>query len=76
MKEAKGADPKRVVAVQMFSIGVILFVLGGVTLLLSDPPAMAPFIRRAFLISIGCIILIGLAFGIGGLLRLRRVKRA
>lgn len=75
MKEAKGADPKRVVAVQMFSIGMILFVLGGVTLLLSHPAAMAPFIRRAFLASIGSIILIGLAFAVGGVLRLRRAKR-
>ncbi len=76
-KEKKGgADPKRIVAVQMLSIGVILLVLGLVTFFLTPVAEMESFIRLTFLISMGGIIAVGLAFGIGGGILYRRVKKA
>lgn len=76
MEEKKGVDPKRIVAVQMFSIGVILFILGIIVLALSPIRSMTPFIRANSIISDGCIIGVGLGFAIGGFIRLKRLKKA
>jgi hypothetical protein len=75
-KRAAGADPKLIVAVQMLSIGIILLVLGLVTLILSPFAKMDPFIRLTFVISMGGIIAVGLAFGIGGGILYRRAKKS
>jgi hypothetical protein len=74
-QRAGGADPKLIVAVQMLSIGIILFVLGLVTFILSSVAEMEPFIRLTFLISMGGIIAVGLAFGISGGILYRRAKK-
>jgi Na+/phosphate symporter len=76
MEENKGADPKLIVAVQMLSIGAILLVLGITTFLLSPVSSMEPFIRLTFLISMGCIVAVGMGFGISGAIRYRRAKKA
>jgi len=72
----KGADPKLIVAIQMLSIGIILLILGLVVLFLSPLRSMDPFIRLTFLISISSIIVVGVAFVIGGSIRYKRVKRS
>ncbi|MDH4271866.1 MAG: hypothetical protein OEW18_07800 [Candidatus Aminicenantes bacterium] len=74
-EKARGADPKLIVAVQMLSIGIILLVLGLVTFILSSVAKMEPFIRLTFLISMGGIIAVGLAFGISGGILYRRAKK-
>ena len=74
-KAAEGANPKLIVAVQMLSIGLILLVLGIVTLVLSPVTEMDPFIRLAFLISMGGIIAVGLAFGVGGGILCRKARK-
>jgi nitrate reductase gamma subunit len=74
-EKARGADPKLIVAVQMLSIGIILLVLGLVTFFLSSVAKMEPFIRLTFLISMGGIIAVGLAFGVGGGILYRRAKK-
>jgi hypothetical protein len=60
----------------MLSIGIILFVLGTTTLILSPVGRMEPFIRLTFLISIGSIVAVGVGFGISGAIRYRRAKKA
>jgi uncharacterized membrane protein len=75
MEEKKGADPKLIVAIQMLSIGIILLTLGIAVLILSPLRTMASFLRLNSLLSTGGIILVGLAFAIGGYLRLKRVKK-
>jgi nitrate reductase gamma subunit len=75
-KETQGANPKLIVAVQMLSIGVILLVLGLVTFVLSPVTGMEPFIRLTFMISMGAIIAVGLAFAIGGGILYRRVRKS
>jgi len=75
MEEKKGADPKLIVAIQMLSIGIILLILGIAVLILSPLRTMASFLRLNSLISTGSIILVGLAFAIGGYIRLKRVKK-
>lgn len=75
MEDKKGANPELIVAVQMLSIGVILLILGLVVLILSPTARMEPFIRSAFLISMGSIILVGLFFAVGGILRYARAKK-
>jgi hypothetical protein len=74
--KAGGANPKLIVAVQMLSIGIILLVLGVVTFCLSPVAKMEPFIRLTFLISMGGIIAVGLAFGIGGGILYRRARKS
>jgi Na+/phosphate symporter len=76
MEEKKGADPRLIVAVQMLSIGAILLVLGLVTFLLSPVSRMEPFMRLTFLISMGSIVAVGVGFGISGVVRYRRAKKA
>jgi Na+/phosphate symporter len=75
MEEKKGADPRLIVAVQMLSIGAILLVLTIVTFLLTPVIRMEPFMRLTFLISMGCIIAVGVGFGISGAVRYRRAKK-
>lgn len=76
MEAKKGANPELIVAVQMLSIGVILLILGLAVLFVSSPQSMAPFVRLAFLLSVGSIICVGLAFGLGGILRFKKARRA
>jgi len=75
MEEKKSVDPKLIVAIQMFSIGIILLILGVLVLVLSPIRSMVPFIRASSLISNGSIILVGLGFSIGGYIRLKRLKK-
>jgi hypothetical protein len=75
-KKVVGANPKLIVAVQMLSIGIILLVLGLVTFSLSPVARMEPFVRLTFVISMGAIIAVGLAFGIGGGILYRRAKKS
>ncbi len=77
MEERKGADPKHILAVQMTSIGAILLILGLTVLLLSlgSLRSMENFIRVCAIASDFSIILVGLFFAIGGIIRLRRVKK-
>jgi len=75
MEERRRADPKMIIAVQMLSIGVILFILGLTVSLLSPVSRMEPYIRMTFLISVGSILLVGILFSIGGIIRYKRVKR-
>jgi uncharacterized membrane protein YidH (DUF202 family) len=77
-EEKKGADPKLIVAVQMTSIGVILIILGITVFTLSmfsllgvtesDNP-WTRYIGTCSIISNATIILVGVAFAIGGLVR-------
>jgi len=76
MQEKKGANPKLIVAVQMFSIGVILLILGLIVFFLSPIRTMAPYFRISSIISDASIILAGLGFSIGGFIRLKRLKKA
>lgn len=73
--EPEGADPKLIVAVQMLSIGIILVILGLVTFFLSPVAGMEPFIRLTFLLSMGAIVAVGLAFGIAGGILYRRNRK-
>jgi hypothetical protein len=75
-KRAEGANPKLIVAVQMLSIGIILLILGLVTFSLSSVAKMEPFIRLTFIISMGAIIVVGLAFGVGGGILYRRARKS
>ena len=75
-EEKKGADPKLIVTVQMLSIGIILLILGLVVLFVSPLRSMDHFVRLTFLISEASIIIVGLAFAIGGGIRYKRAKRA
>ncbi|MEW5901849.1 MAG: hypothetical protein AB1715_10340 [Acidobacteriota bacterium] len=75
MEEQKGADPKIIVAVQMLSIGLILLVLGLVTLVLSPVRAMEPFLCLTFLVSMAGIIFVGVFFSVAGSVLYRRAKK-
>jgi hypothetical protein len=75
-EDNKGADPKLIVAVQMLSIGIILLILGAVVLLVSPLASMDHFIRLTFLISEVSILVVGLAFAVGGWIRYKRAKKA
>ncbi len=83
MEETKGANPKIIVAVQMTSIGVILIILGATVTILSllsmtgvaktiNP--WTPYIKTCSHISNAAIILLGVAFLIGGIIRHKQVK--
>jgi len=84
MEEKKGADPKIIVAVQMTSIGVILIILGLAVFVLSmltmagaaptDNP-WTPYIKTCSVISNTGIILLGVAFAIGGVVRFKQAKK-
>jgi len=74
-EEYQGADPKLIVAVQMISIGIIIFVLGVTVFLLSPLDKMTPFIRLSSLLTNGSMVVTGILFGIGGYFRLRKVKK-
>ena len=84
MDEKKGADPKVIVAVQMTSIGVILIILGLTVFVLSmlsmsgsvpTDNAWTPYIKTCSVISNTGIILLGVAFAIGGVARIKRAKK-
>ncbi len=84
MEEVKGADPKIIVAVQMTSIGVILIILGLAVFVLSmlsmsgavpTDNAWTPYIKTCSVISNTGIILLGVAFAIGGVARFKRAKK-
>jgi len=84
MEEKKGANPKIIVAVQMTSIGVILIILGLTVFVLSmlsmsgavpTDNAWTPYIKTCSVISNGGIALLGVAFAIGGVVRLKRAKK-
>lgn len=75
MEKPKGADPKMIVAVQMFSIGLILLILGIATFALSPVKAMAPFIRLTFLVSMAAIMAVGAGFSVAGGILLRRARK-
>ncbi len=83
MEETKGANPKIIVAVQMTSIGVILIILGATVTILSllsmsgvaetiNP--WTPYIKTCSHISNVAIILLGVVFLIGGIIRHKQVK--
>lgn len=74
MNELKGSNPKKILAVQMLMIGIVLLVLGIVVFLLSPLKAMTPVVRTWSLVSNGSIVLTGLAFSIGGLVRHKNLK--
>jgi low affinity Fe/Cu permease len=76
MEEKKGADPKKIVAVQMLSIGAVLFLFGLIVFVLSPLGRMTPVIRTWSLASNISIIAVGLFFAIGGFIRFKRAKRA
>jgi len=67
-------NPKLIVAVQMLCIGIVLLVLGAAVIVMSPIGRMTPTFRIWSIISNGSIILAGLGFTIGGLLRYRKVK--
>lgn len=84
MDEKKGADPKVIVAVQMTSIGVILIILGLTVFVLSmlsmsgavpTDNAWTPYIKTCSVISNTGIILLGIAFAIGGVARFKQAKK-
>lgn len=84
MDEIKGADPKVIVAVQMTSIGVILIILGLAVFVLSmlsmsgavpTDNAWTPYIKTCSVISNTGIILLGVAFAIGGIARFKQAKK-
>ncbi len=84
MDERKGADPKVIVAVQMTSIGVILIILGLAVFVLSmlsmsgavpTDNAWTPYIKTCSVISNTGIILLGVAFAIGGVARFKQAKK-
>ena len=66
-------NPKRIVAVQMLCIGVVLLVLGVVVVLSSPVKSMTPLFRTWSVVSNGAIILAGIAFAVGGVIRFRRL---
>lgn len=74
MNNPKGANPKLLLAVQMLLIGLVLIILGATVFFLSPLSQMQPFIRKMSLLSNLSIILVGVAFTIGGLIKLRKVK--
>jgi uncharacterized membrane protein len=84
MEEEKGANPKIIVAVQMTSIGVILMILGLTVFVLSmlsmagsvptDNP-WTPYIKTCSVISNTGIILLGVAFAVGGIARFKQAKK-
>jgi len=74
MMENKGSNPKKILAAQMLSIGIVLLVLGIVVFLLSPLKVMTPVVRTWSLISNGSIILTGIAFAIGGFVRHKNLK--
>ncbi len=74
-KEPQGTNPKLIVAIQMLCIGIVLLALGIVVFLLSPLKTMEPFIRTQSWISNGSIVVTGLAFAIGGWIRLKKVKK-
>ena len=74
-KDKKGADPKLILAVQMLSIGIILIILGVTVFLLSPLEPMDPYIRKMSLISNSVITFLGLAFAIGGFVKLKKLKK-
>lgn len=84
MEEEKGANPKIIVAVQMTSIGIILVILGLTVFVLSmlsmsgvvpTDNAWTPYIKTCSVISNTGIILLGVAFAIGGVARFKRAKK-
>ncbi len=84
MEEEKGANPKIIVAVQMTSIGVILIILGLTVFVLSmlsmsdavpTDNAWTPYIKTCSVISNTGIILLGVAFAIGGVARFKQAKK-
>jgi Na+/phosphate symporter len=75
MTEHKGSNPKKILAVQMLMIGIVLLVLGIMVSLLSPLKAMTPVVRTWSLLSNASIILTGLAFTIGGLVRNKKLKQ-
>ena len=84
MEEEKGANPKIIVAVQMTSIGIILVILGLTVFVLSmlsmsgavpTDNAWTPYIKMCSVISNTGIILLGVAFAIGGVARFKRAKK-
>ena len=72
-ENGKSANPKRIVAVQMLCIGVVLLVLGVVVVLSSPVKSMTPLFRTWSVVSNGAIILAGIAFAVGGVIRFRRL---
>ena len=83
-EEKKGADPKLIVAVQMTSIGVILLILGATVFVLSILSLLGrvqtenpwtPYIAKCSIISNGAIILLGVAFALGGLIRHHEIAK-
>jgi hypothetical protein len=67
-------NPKLIVAVQMLCIGIVLLVLGLAVTVLSPLGKMTPTFRFWSIASNGSIILAGLGFTIGGIIRHRKVK--
>jgi len=74
MNDNKGANPRFLLAIQMLLIGLVLVILGVVVLILSPIGQMQPFIGKMALFSCLSIILVGVAFSVGGLIKLKRVK--
>jgi hypothetical protein len=74
MDNPKGANPKLLLAVQMLLIGLVLVILGLTVFWLSPLSQMEPFMRKMSWLSDLSIILVGLAFTIGGLVKYRKVK--
>ena len=72
--EPQTTNPKLIVAVQMLCIGIVLLILGIAVTLMSPVKSMTPLFRTWSILSNGSIILTGLAFTIGGVLRHRRIK--
>jgi len=75
-EEYKGADPKILVAEQMISIGIILLVLGVAVFLLSPLGKMTPFLRLCSVLTNSSLVVSGLLFGLGGVVRLKKAKKA
>jgi len=67
------ANPKLIVAVQMLCIGMVLLVLGLVVVLRSPVKSMSPLFRTWSILSNGAIVLAGIVFTIGGIVRYRRL---
>lgn len=75
MDQNQEANPKKIVAIQMLSIGIILFILGVTVLLQSPYGRMEPFVRLCSILSTGAIISAGVLFSVGGYIRLKKARR-
>lgn len=75
MPETPASNPKLILAVQMLCIGIVLIILGVAVILRSPLGAMAPVFRFWSVASNAAILLAGLAFTAGGVVKYRKVLR-